>query len=215
LLFPKISNLRPLAGSEEQQENECTERRRKRTEPEHSPNSQTTPITVLKKMSAITFDCYEEELNGLLDTVTQANDEATYSQAVRQAQDLLQQMTLEAQSCTTTDQDLKVELMARVRAGKTNLQARQQLQLEKEGLFRGATVPTALQNNEEQLAQQNERLEQSRRTLLEAEQVALGTVHELAQNRQKISSTQGLIKDLSQMTERADQLLKSMKRWLA
>ena len=171
------------------------------------------------QMSAITFECYEDELREVLEQMTAAVSVPTFDTALvrtlqSQAEELLQQMTLEAQSCG--QQDLKEELMVRVRAAKSNVQARQVLlrEREKEGLFAGAAVPSTVPQ-EQMLAAQNEQLARARQSMRETEETAAETINELAENRARLTSAHGRVHEMSAMTDRAQQLLQSMqkRRW--
>ena len=69
-----------------------------------------------------------------------------------------------------------------------------------------------LQKNEDTLAQQNDTLERARRTMMETETTALEMTEELGQNREKLISAHGRVREVTGMTGRARRILYSMNQ---
>ena len=135
---------------------------------------------------------------------------------MQQADDLIKQMALEARS--VPDASLKRELLAKVRKLKSQLSSMQS-QSEKAGLFRTSSNAhnnreqrLLLQQTEDTLSQQNETLERARRTMQETEQVALEITEELGNNREKIMSAHGRVREVGGMTGRARRILQGMNQ---
>lgn len=70
-----------------------------------------------------------------------------------------------------------------------------------------------LKSNVDRTVQQNETLERARRTMMETEEISQGIQDELARNRTALQSSQNKAKDLSNMTQQAEAILKNMTPW--
>lgn len=166
-----------------------------------------------------TFDHYDDEFKSLLqqiETSLQTEPPSPYTQSLlKQCDDLIKQMALEARS--VPDASLKRDLLAQVRTCKSQYQAMQQ-QADKQSLLSGSGSNKSqqdrllLQKNEDSLAQQNETLERARRTMQETESVALEITEELGNNREKLISAHGRIREVSGLTGRARRILQSMNQ---
>ena len=167
--------------------------------------------------TSIPFERYDDEFGELLHQIEQSLNEeppSAYSEnLMQQADDLIKQMALEARS--VPDASLKRELLAKVRKQKdqlSNLRSRS----EKDGLFRTSSKNREqrllLQQTEDTLTQQNETLERARRTMLETEQVALEITDELGNNREKIMSAHGRVREVGGITGRARRILQGMNQ---
>jgi predicted metal-dependent hydrolase len=173
--------------------------------------------------ATIQFEAYYEEFTGLLEQITTAtattsstsNDDCRQEALFRQCHEILQQLAVEARSVDNSL--LKRDLLQRVKREKGRLTVLEQEQ-EKQSLMTGASAAASgsgrahLQQNEDKLARQNETLERARRTMQETEAVGMEVTHELGQNRAKIESTQGSVRELSSLTDQAGNLLKSMSK---
>jgi vesicle transport through interaction with t-SNAREs protein 1 len=69
-----------------------------------------------------------------------------------------------------------------------------------------------LQQNEDMLVSQNETLERARRTMQETEQVALEITEELGNNREKLMSAHGRVREVTGLTGRAGRILGAMNQ---
>ena len=172
--------------------------------------------------TSIPFERYDDEFSELLVQIERSLEEdppSVYSENLfQQADDLIKQMALEARS--VPDASLKRELLEKVRQLKTKL-ASLQSQSEKAGLFRTSSNNNGngsrekrllLQQTEDTLAQQNDTLERARRTMQETEQVALEITEELGNNREKLVSAHGRVREVGGMTGRARRILQSMNQ---
>ena len=170
--------------------------------------------------TSIPFERYDNEFGELLHQIEENINEdppSAYSEnLMQQADDLIKQMALEARS--VPDASLKRELLAKVRKLKSQLSSMQS-QSEKAGLFRTSSNAhnnreqrLLLQQTEDTLSQQNETLERARRTMQETEQVALEITEELGNNREKIMSAHGRVREVGGMTGRARRILQGMNQ---
>ena len=170
--------------------------------------------------TSIPFERYDNEFGELLHQIEENINEdppSAYSEnLMQQADDLIKQMALEARS--VPDASLKRELLAKVRTLKSQLSSMQS-QSEKAGLFRTSSNAhnnreqrLLLQQTEDTLSQQNETLERARRTMQETEQVALEITEELGNNREKIMSAHGRVREVGGMTGRARRILQGMNQ---
>lgn len=161
------------------------------------------------------FERYDDEFSELIQQIERSLDEEPPSaytvNLFQQADDLLKQMALEARS--VLDASLKRDLLAKVRTLKGQLSALQS-QSEKRGLFSGSQKSDRdkllLKQNEDMLANQNDTLDRARRTMMETEQVALEITEELGNNREKLVSAHGRVREVSGLTSRARRLLTGM-----
>lgn len=177
--------------------------------------------------SSIPFERYDEEFSSLLKQVQDALDEEPPSQytqnLLQQCDDLLKQMALEARSVESGG-DRKRMLLDKVRACKSQYQAVLQ-QSERQGLLgsngsgsmkgndpQSKQARRMMQDNEDMLATQNDRLERARRTMQETESVALEITEELGQNREKLLSAHGRVREVQGLTGRARRILNSMNQ---
>lgn len=168
--------------------------------------------------TSIPFDRYDDEFTELLHQIERSLDEeppSSYSQNLfQQADDLIKQMALEARS--VPDASLKRDLLAKVRKLKGQL-GTLLTKSEKRGLFasQGSKIDREkllLKKNEDMLGQQNETLERARRTMEETEQVALEITEELGNNREKLMSAHGRVREVSGLTGRAKRILTAMNQ---
>lgn len=165
------------------------------------------------------FERYDDEFTSLIAQIEKAlHDEppSSYTQnLLRQCDDLIKQMALEARSVGNSD--LKRDLLQKVRDCKSTYQSLQQ-QSERQGLLaRNGSQSNQrerllLQKNEDLLSSQNNTLERARRTMEETEAVALEITEELGHNREKISSAHGRVREMSGLTGRARRILYNMNQ---
>lgn len=169
--------------------------------------------------TTIPFQRYDDEFTELMKQIERSLEEdppsAYADNLFQQADDLIKQMALEARS--VSDATLKRELLGKVRTLKSQL-ASLQSQSEKTGLF-GSSLSKKndrekllLQQNEDTLANQNETLERARRTMQETESVALEITEELGNNREKLVSAHGRVREVSGLTGRARRILTGMNQ---
>ena len=168
-----------------------------------------------------TFDCYDQEFNQIIEqtqeSLNSSSTTASYTgNLLQQCDDLVKQMALEARSCPP---DQKRELMQQVRKCKSKYQSVQQ-EYERQGLMSGglgdyrdgddADARRMLQDNEDRLEGQNDTLERARRTMEETEAVAMEITTELGENREKLMSAHGRVRQMGGLTGRARGILTSM-----
>ena len=173
------------------------------------------------------FERYDEELRSLMQQIQEESSQGDQQDLLQQCDELIQQMALEARSMvggvdassSSSSSSLKDDLLAMVRTRKMQIQTLKQ-QMERQSLMVGADEPSVakaprvLQKNEDMLAKQNETLERAQRTMEETEAVGLEITKELGDNRDKLVSAHGKVKEMSGMTERANKILDSMnRRW--
>ena len=169
-------------------------------------------------MESSAFDGYDQEFRSLLQQIEeslQTEPPGPYTEnLLQQCDDLVKQMALEARS--VSDASLKRDLLATVRTCKSQYQALQTTAQKKSLLRGGDTSSTAttdlLRRNEDTIAQQNETLERARRTMAETESVALEITEELGDNREKLISAHGRVRQVTGMTGRARSILQSMSQ---
>jgi hypothetical protein len=170
-------------------------------------------------MSRITFECYHDEfqllIQSVLDSFTRdSNDlnDYTSSALLSQSEDLLKQMSLEARD--TNDAALQRDLMQKYELCKTQLVTLKQ-DRHRGGALRGGkrNDKVAYEHADQMLAQQNESLERARRTMGDAEINALQVTEELRRNRDTMERTKGSIQDVNGMTNEARRLLNKLNRW--
>ena len=168
--------------------------------------------------SRVNFDQYDEEFANISQQVQKSLEEQPPSQyttnLLQQCDDLIQQMDLEAR--TIPDATLKQTLIQKVRTCKTEYQ-RLRHESERQGLLGGRSRPSEkerlmLQKNEDMLSSQNDTLERARRTMQDTEAVALEITEELGQNREKLISAHGRVREVSGLTGRARRILSSMSQ---
>jgi chromosome segregation ATPase len=174
------------------------------------------------------FEAYLEEFTSCLTTVATtcstsiSNNNSQQEELFRQCHEILQQLAVEARS--VDDSLTKRHLLQRVQQEKSRLAALEQ-EYERKSLMTGASsdpsggdgaqakqLSAHLQQTEDRMARQNETLERARRTMQETEAVGMEVTHELGQNRAKIESVQGSVRELSSLTDQAGTLLKSMSK---
>lgn len=170
--------------------------------------------------SRINFDQYDEEFGNICQQVQKSLAEEPPSQytsnLLQQCDDLVQQMELEAR--TVPDATLKRSLIQKVRSCKQEYQ-RLRAESERQGLLGGRGGAGGgederfmLQKNEDMLGAQNDTLERARRTMQETEAVALEITEELGQNREKLISAHGRVREVQGLTGRARRILTSMSQ---
>jgi hypothetical protein len=170
----------------------------------------------------LSFERYDSEFSSLMDQVRTSLDQNPPGSLTRnllqQCDDLIQQMALEARG--VSDAAAKRELLQLVRTYKSEWQQARE-QSDKQGLLQGAAgnglndtsnSRNYLQKNEDSLHSQNDTLERARRTMQETEQVALEITEELGNNREKLMSAHGRVKEVGGMTGRAKRILASMSQ---
>jgi hypothetical protein len=179
-------------------------------------------------MSSIPFERYDDEFHSLTAQVQESLQHMDEEKGVdfthsllSQCDDLLKQMAIEARG--VEDASSKRDLLAKVRVCKSQLAA---LRVEcdaavtrnqKESLFsNGNNNSTShkerLLENEKQMEQQNETLERAKSVMADTEGVALEITSELSRNREVMETSQGRIKQVSGLTNRARRLLHNMNR---
>lgn len=189
-----------------------------------------------------TFEHYDDEFNSLLQQIETSlrnssnsnnNDiesgskQQQYTESLlTQCEDLIKQMAIEARS--VSDSKIKRDLLSQVKMCKSKYQALQQ-ESDRIGILMSAAGANdninnnshlhasqkerlLLQQNEESVANQNETLERARRTMQETEAVALEIQTELGQNREKLQSAHGRIREMGGLTGRARRILTSMNQ---
>jgi hypothetical protein len=169
----------------------------------------------------LSFERYDDEFSSLMDQIrtslAQHPPGTLTRNLLQQCDDLIQQMALEARS--VSDAAVKRTLLQKVRTYKTEWQTVSE-QSEKQGLLEGAAGNGGdnsnsrqyLQKNEDTLHHQNDTLERARRTMQETEQVALEITEELGNNREKLMSAHGRVKEVGGMTGRARRILYAMSQ---
>jgi len=164
---------------------------------------------------------YLAEYNAALEQLlTSCKDEKRRLGLVNECHDWLQRMTVEARMFD--DSSIKMEWLERIKVFKSQLRVHQQ-GLERNQLF-GACGddPSSsgseqqqhhrLRDNENALERQNATLERARRTMQETEEIGAEIGSELQRNRATMESTQSHIREMSSLTARAGDLLKSMSK---
>lgn len=176
--------------------------------------------------SILSFERYDEEFSSLMDQIrsslSQQPPGALTRNLLQQCEDLIQQMALEARS--VSDATEKRTLLKKVRTYKSEWQSLQE-QSDKEDLMNGGAgggdsaaggsdnqERMRLQNTSDTLNQQNDTLERARRTMQETEQVALEITEELGNNREKLMSAHGRVREVGGLTGRARRVLYSMNQ---
>ena len=166
------------------------------------------------------FERYDDEFSSLIiqieDSLRSKPPTPYTDSLLKQCDDLIKQMSLEARS--VGDASVKRSLLDKVRKYKERYQSLVQ-ESERQGLLGSSSGgPSSqrermlLRQNEDSLAQQNETLERARRTMEETEAVALEITEELGQNREKLISAHGRIREVSGLTGRARRILQSMSQ---
>lgn len=156
-----------------------------------------------------------------------SNTIANFAELYEQANDLIQLMAVEVRSLESDDDnnDLKYELLHRMRAYKTQLQSlSNQHELfsmnsltcnDSNQQQRQTTARTPIDNDETMLIRQNYRLENAHRTMVETETIAIQITEELHSNRGKLKATQEhLLEVKGLITDQASQLITKMSRKL-
>jgi len=188
-----------------------------------------------------TFEHYDDEFNSLLqqietslrnsnnnnNDVESGSKQQQYTESLlTQCEDLIKQMAIEARS--VSDSKMKRDLLSQVKMCKSKYQALQQ-ESDRIGILMSAAGANdninnnshlhasqkerlLLQQNEESVANQNDTLERARRTMQETEAVALEIQTELGQNREKLQSAHGRIREMGGLTGRARRILTSMNQ---
>jgi hypothetical protein len=173
--------------------------------------------------NSLSFERYDDEFSSLMDQIrtslAQHPPGTLTRNLLQQCDDLIQQMALEARS--VSDSNVKRTLLQKVRTYKSEWQTVSE-QSEKQSLLEGAAGSGGngsngsgrqyLQKNEDTLHQQNDTLERARRTMQETEQVALEITEELGNNREKLMSAHGRVKEVGGMTGRARRILYAMSQ---
>lgn len=166
------------------------------------------------------FDQYDEEFASISLQVQKSLQEEPPSQytsnLLQQCNDLIKQMRLEARS--VPDATLKRSLLKKVDTCKGEYQRLLQ-ESERQGLLGGPNGASQsdserlmLQKNEDMLGSQNDTLERARRSMQDSEAIALEITEELGQNREKLLSAHGRVREVGTLTGRARRILTSMNQ---
>eukprot|EP00934_Nitzschia_sp_Nitz4_P004900 Nitzschia sp. Nitz4//scaffold12_size214221//211873//213720//NITZ4_001542-RA/size214221-processed-gene-0.138-mRNA-1//1//CDS//3329535146//4890//frame0 len=142
------------------------------------------------------FKSLKEQVQGSLDGDNDDEESDFTGSLLKQCDELLQQMALEARS--VPEASLKRELLAQVRTYKTEIQSLKD-QHNRASLMsgRGAAANNhreRLLKQQDMLQNQNSQLDNARKVLEETEQVALEIGSELANNRETIESARGRVR---------------------
>lgn len=166
------------------------------------------------------FDQYDEEFASISLQVQKSLQEEPPSQytsnLLQQCNDLIKQMRLEARS--VPDATLKRTLLKKVDTCKGEYQRllqeseRQGLLGSQNGAGRSDNERLMLQKNEDMLGSQNDTLERARRSMQDSEAIALEITEELGQNREKLLSAHGRVREVGTLTGRARRILTSMNQ---
>jgi hypothetical protein len=166
------------------------------------------------------FDQYDEEFASISLQVQKSLQEEPPSQytsnLLQQCNDLIKQMRLEARS--VPDATLKRTLLKKVDTCKGEYQRllqeseRQGLLGSQNGAGRSDNEGLMLQKNEDMLGSQNDTLERARRSMQDSEAIALEITEELGQNREKLLSAHGRVREVGTLTGRARRILTSMNQ---
>ena len=164
----------------------------------------------------LVFERYDEEFKAMIDQIQKSLNEEPpnpYTQnLLRQCNDLLKQMSLEARSLKHP------ALLQRVKDYKGKHAILLQ-QFEREALLAGQQSGSGdasgshqerMKQTEDMLSNQNETLERSLRSIQETEQIAMEITEELGNNRETLMSAHGRVKEVSSLTGRARRLLNTM-----
>ncbi|GAX29547.1 hypothetical protein FisN_36Hu042 [Fistulifera solaris] len=154
-------------------------------------------------MSQEAYHAYYQEYQRLVSEYAQSPSDELY----QELQLILQQMSTEARCMAE-----KEEYLERTLQYKQNVAAMATKQ-QRSFLLSSSNADAHLKSNEDQLTKQNETLERARSTMMETEEISLGIQEELARNRTTLQSSHNKTKDLSDMTQQAGAILKSMTPW--
>lgn len=195
------------------------------------------PNPTTNDMEVLPFERYDEEFIELTEQVRKSIDDMKQPQTdlesgdmtlnlLSQCDDLLKQMSVEARG--VDDASVKRDLLGKVRACKEKLSAlRGEYDAAKTELERGALLSGGgggrrnggsnehrerLLRTNEQLAAQNDTLENARRVMAETEDVAMEITSELSRNREKIESSHIRVREVSGMTNQARRIIQNMSR---
>jgi hypothetical protein len=152
-------------------------------------------------MSQEAYHAYYQEYQRLVSEYAQSPSDELY----QELQQILQQMSTEARCMAE-----KEEYLERTLQYKQNVAV---LATKQQRSFLSSNAEPYLKSNEDQLIKQNDTLERARRTMMETEEISLGIQEELARNRSTLQSSHNKTKDLSDMTQQAGAILKSMTPW--
>jgi hypothetical protein len=169
----------------------------------------------------LSFERYDDEFSSLMEQIRSSLSQQPPGTLTRnllqQCEDLIQQMAVEARSVSDTTE--KRTLLQKVRTCKSEWQLLVQ-ESEKYDLLHGSNGGDSiddqerlrLQKNTDTLSNQNETLERARRTMQETEQVALEITEELGNNREKLMSAHGRVREVGGLTGRARRILYGMNQ---
>jgi Vesicle transport v-SNARE protein N-terminus/Snare region anchored in the vesicle membrane C-terminus len=169
----------------------------------------------------VSFERYDDEFKSLLGQIEKslAPEETSgvdFTQnLLQQCEDLIKQMALEARS--VPNPNLKRLLLDKVQDCKSQWRTLKD-QANQKGLFENShnnyagSYRDRMQQNEDMLNTQNDRLEAAMRVMADTEIVAMEITDELGHNREKLMSAHGRIHEVTGMTGRARRLLVSMNQ---
>eukprot|EP00980_Cylindrotheca_fusiformis_P022335 scaffold9191_cov114-Cylindrotheca_fusiformis.AAC.30 len=162
------------------------------------------------------FDRYSSDFRDLIRQIEQRfHSESDASDLVKQCKDLILQMKMEARD--TRNGSTKQERLDVLKACKMQLESYSIINEKKELFFAAENQTKRMGNQQDQLAEQNKRLQNALQSLNETEEVGTEMGKELDKNREKIENTQANVNRLSALTGRANNMLTSMirrsKRW--
>lgn len=167
---------------------------------------------LVRSMDNGQFDDYYEEFTMVLKKLSTSSTESSNS-LLTQGRELLDQMRLEVRSLQ--DADFRQEQMDLIRQGQEQLDAiAKQLRYSCVAPIDGPTSVSMAENTNDEkiLCKQNEILQRAKQTLAEAEEIGEGITMELDRNRATILSSQKKMDDVQSLTDRANQLVKSLSK---
>ncbi|KAK8790834.1 hypothetical protein WA158_005465 [Blastocystis sp. Blastoise] len=158
-----------------------------------------------------------EDLLSKLETEPKGLKEA--SDFLSQADESIKQLEIEARNLPG---DLRVEMLKKVQQYRDACKAKKtqistyRTKAERSELFSGVSVSEKGKDSIEaqmaQLSQQNNTLENARRTLMEAENSGLGTMDELQRQRESLQSSRDKVQDTLSLTNQAKSILDKMRK---
>lgn len=181
-------------------------------------------------MTTSCFDAYYEEFSMLLKqlaTETKSKDIEKIISTCRH--EILPRMDVEARNCQ--DSEFRLELTRAVEQSRAQLESLEEItsiqnkeetvvfdshEQEKEELFGTLDVSETQQQDSHdptcRIQRQNSALERARRSLASSEMLGLDIAEGLAQQREALQASRDKTNELSEMTQRAGDLVKSLNR---
>ena len=200
-----------------------------------SPSSQ-IKSTLTRLENCNSNPCTAQDIEALQNNQKDVeNDLKLAKNLLAQAQDLLQQMTIEARGIPSSEKERKQSCLQKVRVCKGNLAnlnddvEKAQHENNRDSLLSSGGVGKGFKKNKNesrlsddtkerllstnsQLQSQNATLDNARRIMAETEEVAMDITSELARNRETMESASGRVRDVSSLTNQARRVLVSMQR---